>query len=55
MTNTGILAQKFKILCQADNLEQALYQFMYFVRKGFFQNILSSTETFLVPERMKVN
>ena len=55
MTNTGILAQKFKIFCQADNQEQALYEFMYFARKRVFQNILSFIETFLVAERMKVN
>ena len=55
MTNTGILTQNFKIFCQAENQEQALYEFMYFARKRFFQNILSSIETFLVPKRMRVN
>ena len=55
MTNTGILAQKFKIFCQADNQEQALYEFMYFARKLVFRNILSFIETFLVPEKMKIN
>ena len=55
MTNTGILAQKFKIFCQANNQEQALYEFMYFAHKRVFQNILSFIETFLVAERMKVN
>lgn len=55
MTTTGRLAENCKIFCQVENQEQALYEFMYFARKRFFQNIVSSIETFLVLERMKVN